>query len=174
MPPSDSYISAPREITTPTGPPRPDQPAWNKQRGSQMPVDRYQPFAVEVEDITLPDRTWPDKKATHAPQWCAVDLRDGNQALIDPMSPERKLRMFQLLVKMGYKEIEVGFPSASQTDFDFVRGGDIGIARGHGRSRLLYFGEHSAGVCSGVCAQSARPRKGKARRGCSPRRDADR
>lgn len=121
MPPSDSYISAPREITTPTGPPRPDQPAWNKQRGSQMPVDRYQPFAVEVEDITLPDRTWPDKKATHAPQWCAVDLRDGNQALIDPMSPERKLRMFQLLVKMGYKEIEVGFPSASQTDFDFVR-----------------------------------------------------
>ena len=121
MPPSDSYISAPREITTPTGPPRPDQPAWNKQRGSQMPVDRYQPFAVEVEDITLPDRTWPDKKATHAPQWCAVDLRDGNQALIDPMGPERKLRMFQLLVGMGFKEIEVGFPSASQTDYDFVR-----------------------------------------------------
>ena len=121
MPPSDSYISAPREITTPTGPPRPDQPAWNKQRGSQMPVDRYQPFAVEVEDITLPDRTWPDKKATHAPQWCAVDLRDGNQALIDPMSPERKRRMFNLLVQMGFKEIEVGFPSASQTDFDFVR-----------------------------------------------------
>ncbi|MDO5508796.1 MAG: 2-isopropylmalate synthase, partial [Corynebacterium casei] len=75
----------------------------------------------EVEDITLPDRTWPDKKIEVAPQWCAVDLRDGNQALIDPMSPARKHRMFELLVKMGFKEIEVGFPSASQTDFDFVR-----------------------------------------------------
>ena len=95
--------------------------AWNKQRGSQMPVDRYLAFAQEVEDIALPDRTWPDKKITHAPQWCAVDLRDGNQALIDPMSPERKRRMFNLLVEMGFKEIEVGFPSASQTDFDFVR-----------------------------------------------------
>lgn len=86
-----------------------------------MPIDRYLPFAKEVEDIVLPDRTWPDQKITHAPQWCAVDLRDGNQALIDPMSPQRKHRMFDLLVKMGYKEIEVGFPSASQTDFDFVR-----------------------------------------------------
>ena len=86
-----------------------------------MPVDRYLAFAQEVEDIALPDRTWPDKKITHAPQWCAVDLRDGNQALIDPMSPERKRRMFNLLVEMGFKEIEVGFPSASQTDFDFVR-----------------------------------------------------
>ena len=69
----------------------------------------------------MPDRTWPDKVITHAPVWCAVDLRDGNQALIDPMSPARKRRMFELLVRMGYKEIEVGFPSASQTDFDFVR-----------------------------------------------------
>ncbi|EFG82158.1 2-isopropylmalate synthase [Corynebacterium ammoniagenes DSM 20306] len=86
-----------------------------------MPVDRYLTFAEEVEDITLPDRTWPDKKIEVAPQWCAVDLRDGNQALIDPMSPARKHRMFELLVKMGYKEIEVGFPSASQTDFNFVR-----------------------------------------------------
>ncbi|WP_345712939.1 2-isopropylmalate synthase, partial [Kineococcus glutinatus] len=66
-------------------------------------------------------RTWPDRRIEVAPRWCAVDLRDGNQALIDPMNPERKLRMFQLLVRMGYKEIEVGFPSASQTDFDFVR-----------------------------------------------------
>ena len=111
----------PREIRTPDGPKNEGQPAWNKQRGSQMPVDRYLSFAEEVEDITLPDRTWPDKKITVAPQWCAVDLRDGNQALVDPMSPERKRRMFNLLVEMGYKEIEVGFPSASQTDFDFVR-----------------------------------------------------
>lgn len=117
----DTFIPAPNDIITPHGEPRAGQPAWNKQRNSSMPIHRYQPFAQEVEDITLPDRTWPDKKITHAPQWCAVDLRDGNQALIDPMSPERKRRMFNLLVKMGYKEIEVGFPSASQTDFDFVR-----------------------------------------------------
>lgn len=87
------------------------------QKPSGMPIHRYQPF----EPIKLTDRTWPDKVITEAPRWCAVDLRDGNQALIDPMSPARKLRMFQLLVDMGYKEIEVGFPSASQTDFDFVR-----------------------------------------------------
>lgn len=116
-----SDFFAPREIQTPSGPRNEGQPAWNKQRGSQMPVERYLTFAQEVEDITLPDRTWPDKKITRAPQWCAVDLRDGNQALIDPMSPERKRRMFNLLVEMGFKEIEVGFPSASQTDFDFVR-----------------------------------------------------
>jgi 2-isopropylmalate synthase len=84
-------------------------------------VNRYRPFFAEVEHISLPDRTWPDTVITHAPMWCAVDLRDGNQALIDPMSPARKRRMFELLVRMGYKEIEVGFPSASQTDFDFVR-----------------------------------------------------
>ncbi|WP_165241362.1 2-isopropylmalate synthase [Corynebacterium lizhenjunii] len=121
MSPNDAYISAPREITTPTGPRNEGQPSWNKQRGSAMPFARYQAFAQEVEDVQLPDRTWPDKKITVAPQWCAVDLRDGNQALIDPMSPARKHRMFDLLVKMGYKEIEVGFPSASQTDFNFVR-----------------------------------------------------
>ena len=121
MAPSDAFISAPRDISTPAGP-RPDgQPAWNKQRNSSMPVKRYQPFEVEVEKIELPDRTWPDKVIDSAPQWCAVDLRDGNQALIDPMSSERKHRMFELLVRMGYKEIEVGFPSASQTDFDFIR-----------------------------------------------------
>ncbi|QRP97582.1 2-isopropylmalate synthase [Corynebacterium sp. FDAARGOS 1242] len=121
MSPNDSFISAPRDITTPNGPRNDNQPAWNKQRGSSMPVNRYQSFAQEVEPVTLTDRTWPDKTITVAPQWCAVDLRDGNQALIDPMSPERKHRMFDLLVKMGYKEIEVGFPSASQTDFNFVR-----------------------------------------------------
>ena len=82
-----------------------------------MPVHRYSPF-IPVE---LEDRTWPSKTMVKAPQWCSVDLRDGNQALIDPMDTPRKLAMFKLLVSMGYKEIEVGFPSASQTDFDFVR-----------------------------------------------------
>jgi 2-isopropylmalate synthase len=86
-----------------------------------MPIGRYRPFAEEVQPVRLADRTWPDRVITRAPLWCAVDLRDGNQALIDPMSPARKRRMFDLLVRMGYKEIEVGFPSASQTDFDFVR-----------------------------------------------------
>jgi 2-isopropylmalate synthase len=85
-----------------------------------MPIHRYKPFHEQIK-VNLPDRTWPNNRITKAPRWCAVDLRDGNQALIDPMSPERKLKMFQLLVRMGYKEIEVGFPSASQTDFDFVR-----------------------------------------------------
>lgn len=89
----------------------------NPQQPSSMPFNRYKPFVP----IDLKDRTWPDRVISKAPRWCAVDLRDGNQALIDPMSPGRKLRMFQLLVAMGYKEIEVGFPSASQTDFDFVR-----------------------------------------------------
>ena len=116
----DAYVSA-RTITTPSGPPRPGQPSWNTQRGSAMPVSRYRPFADEVEPVRVADRTWPDTVIEHAPMWCAVDLRDGNQALIDPMSPARKRRMFDLLVRMGYKEIEVGFPSASQTDFDFVR-----------------------------------------------------
>jgi 2-isopropylmalate synthase len=91
-----------------------------RQRASRMPVQRYRPYQ-DVFAIDLPDRQWPSQRATKAPRWCAVDLRDGNQALIDPMSPERKRRMFGLLVQMGYKEIEVGFPSASQTDFDFVR-----------------------------------------------------
>ncbi|RSN37630.1 2-isopropylmalate synthase [Amycolatopsis sp. WAC 01416] len=86
-----------------------------------MPVHRYRPWYDLVEDISLPDRTWPDKRIDTAPLWCAVDLRDGNQALIDPMSPARKRKFFDLLVRMGYKEIEVGFPAASQTDFDFVR-----------------------------------------------------
>ena len=87
------------------------------QTPSGMPFRRYQPFTP----IELPDRTWPAKRIEQAPLWCSVDLRDGNQALIDPMTPARKRRMFDLLVRLGYKEIEVGFPSASQTDFDFVR-----------------------------------------------------
>ncbi len=89
----------------------------NFQAASGMPVERYRAFVP----VDVPDRTWPTRKITHAPRWLSTDLRDGNQALIDPMSPARKLKMFDLLVKMGYKEIEVGFPSASQTDFDFVR-----------------------------------------------------
>ena len=87
------------------------------QQPSPMPYRRYAPFVP----IDLPDRTWPARRITAAPRWLSTDLRDGNQALIDPMTPNRKLRMFEMLVRMGYKEIEVGFPSASQTDFDFVR-----------------------------------------------------
>jgi 2-isopropylmalate synthase len=89
----------------------------NTQRTSPMPFGRYTAF----EPIDLPDRTWPGNRITQAPRWLSTDLRDGNQALIDPMSPARKLAMFELLVRMGYKEIEVGFPSASETDFAFVR-----------------------------------------------------
>ncbi len=82
-----------------------------------MPFHRYRAFPP----IDLPDRTWPHAQITEAPRWLSTDLRDGNQALIDPMSPTRKMAMFDLLVRMGYKEIEVGFPSASETDFNFVR-----------------------------------------------------
>ena len=88
-----------------------------EQKPSSMRAHRYSSFIP----VDLHDRKWPDKKMTKAPQWSSVDLRDGNQALIDPMDTPRKLAMFNLLVAMGYKEIEVGFPSASQTDFDFVR-----------------------------------------------------
>src|SRR5918997_33831 len=87
------------------------------QQPSPMPFGRYRPFPP----IYLPDRTWPANRITAAPRWLSTDLRDGNQALIDPMTPARKHKMFDLLVSMGYKEIEIGFPSASQTDFDFVR-----------------------------------------------------
>lgn len=88
-----------------------------QQQPSPMPFQRYRAFPP----IDLPDRTWPSRTITQAPRWLSTDLRDGNQALIDPMSPARKMKMFDLLVKMGYKEIEVGFPSASETDFSFVR-----------------------------------------------------
>ncbi|MFT5445884.1 MAG: 2-isopropylmalate synthase [Gammaproteobacteria bacterium] len=84
---------------------------------TSMNTDKYQAF----EPINLSDRTWPSKTITKAPLWCSVDLRDGNQALVDPMDGQRKMRMFKTLVDMGFKEIEVGFPAASQTDFDFVR-----------------------------------------------------
>ncbi|WP_067509238.1 2-isopropylmalate synthase [Actinoplanes sp. TFC3] len=91
-----------------------------RQRPSGMPFQRYSAYQQQFA-VDLPDRQWPAQRIENAPRWCAVDLRDGNQALIDPMSPERKRRMFSLLVAMGYKEIEVGFPAASQTDYDFVR-----------------------------------------------------
>ncbi len=91
--------------------------SYSTQQPSPMPHRRYRAF----EPIDLPDRTWPANRITSAPRWLSTDLRDGNQALIDPMTPARKMKMFELLVRMGYKEIEVGFPSASQTDFDFVR-----------------------------------------------------
>ncbi len=91
--------------------------APNPQRSSGMPCHRYRPFPA----VDLPDRTWPTRSITAAPRWLSTDLRDGNQALIDPMNAARKNAMFDLLVGMGYKEIEVGFPAASQTDFDFVR-----------------------------------------------------
>jgi 2-isopropylmalate synthase len=105
--------------TSPPGPQdRPYPPvAPVRQQPSGMPCHRYSPFKA----VDLPDRSWPNKTIARAPRWLSTDLRDGNQALIDPMSPTRKRAMFDLLVKMGYKEIEVGFPSASQTDFDFVR-----------------------------------------------------
>ena len=92
-----------------------------EQSKSAMPISRYAPFNPFPNGEGLTDRTWPSKKMSKAPKWCSVDLRDGNQALIDPMDANRKLAMFKLLVKMGYKEIEVGFPAASQTDFDFIR-----------------------------------------------------
>ncbi len=82
-----------------------------------MPFEKYRPWLP----LVLEDRTWPNNRIEKAPLWCSVDLRDGNQALIDPMDPERKRRMFETLVHMGFKEIEVGFPAASQPDFDFIR-----------------------------------------------------
>ena len=85
-----------------------------------MPTVKYRAF-LDTNPVDLPDRQWPSKRITHAPRWMSTDLRDGNQALIEPMDSARKRKMFDLLVRLGYKEIEIGFPSASQTDFDFVR-----------------------------------------------------
>src|SRR5271163_1319111 len=85
---------------------------------SSMPIHKYRPFAP----INLPDRKWPSQIIDKAPTWCSVDLRDGNQALVEPMGPDKKRRLFDMLLKLGFKEIEVGFPAASETDFAFVRG----------------------------------------------------
>ena len=90
------------------------------QQPSGMPFAKYRPF-LDVVSIDLPDRTWPDKRITAAPRWLSTDLRDGNQSLIEPMGPQAKRAIFDLLVSMGFKEIEIGFPAASQTDYDFVR-----------------------------------------------------
>ncbi|MGW8451416.1 2-isopropylmalate synthase [Streptomyces niveus] len=99
------------------GRPTPVTNATHTQRPSGMPIHKYGRY----EAVDIPDRTWPDNRVTQAPRWLSTDLRDGNQALIDPMSPARKREMFDLLVRMGYKEIEVGFPSSGETDFAFVR-----------------------------------------------------
>lgn len=106
--------------TAPDRTPPPYPPRWNRQRPSPMPWSRYEPIEARVE-LPLTDRRWPSRRLTRAPLWVPVDLRDGNQALAEPMDPARKRRFFDLLVRMGYTEIEVGYPSASQADFDFVR-----------------------------------------------------
>ncbi|GIM89618.1 2-isopropylmalate synthase [Paractinoplanes toevensis] len=95
-------------------------PAWNRQRPSAMPSHKYRDVYSRVA-VPLTERQWPTRRLTAAPLWVPVDLRDGNQALAEPMDPDRKRRFFELMVTMGYKEIEVGYPSASQTDYDFVR-----------------------------------------------------
>ena len=107
-------------LATPAGSIPGDAPTWNRQRHSQMPSHRYQDVHSRVS-LPLTTRDWPANRLTTAPLWVPVDLRDGNQALAEPMDPTRKRRFFELMVAMGYKEIEVGYPSASQTDYDFVR-----------------------------------------------------
>ncbi|WP_414731647.1 2-isopropylmalate synthase [Williamsia sp.] len=107
-------------IATQPNPNPADTPVWNRQRPSQMPSHRYREVFDRVE-VPLTEREWPTRRLTQAPLWVPVDLRDGNQALAEPMDPIRKRRFFELMVAMGYKEIEVGYPSASQTDYDFVR-----------------------------------------------------
>ncbi|WP_030921526.1 2-isopropylmalate synthase [Streptosporangium amethystogenes] len=107
-------------VSTPVGPVPEQAPSWNRQRHSQMPSHRYADVYSRV-DVPLAERDWPTRRLTTAPLWVPVDLRDGNQALAEPMDPSRKRRFFELMVAMGYKEIEVGYPSASQTDYDFVR-----------------------------------------------------
>ncbi|MBT2541196.1 2-isopropylmalate synthase [Streptomyces sp. ISL-44] len=99
------------------GRPTPITNATHTQKTSGMPIHKYGRY----EQVEIPDRTWPDARVTKAPRWLSTDLRDGNQSLIDPMTPARKREMFDLLVRMGYKEIEVGFPSSGETDFNFVR-----------------------------------------------------
>jgi 2-isopropylmalate synthase len=116
---SASSTSFPR-ISTPDGPVPEQAPAWNRQRHSRMPSHRYLDVYARVA-VPLAERDWPTRRLTQAPLWVPVDLRDGNQALAEPMDPARKRRFFELMVAMGYKEIEVGYPSASQTDYDFVR-----------------------------------------------------
>jgi 2-isopropylmalate synthase len=118
---STSASAFPR-ISTPAGPVPEKAPPWNRQRHSQMPSHRYRDVYSRVDvPVSLAGRDWPARRLTRAPLWVPVDLRDGNQALAEPMDPARKRRFFELMIAMGYKEIEVGYPSASQTDYDFVR-----------------------------------------------------
>ncbi len=112
--------SSASRISPPTGPIPNNAPHWNRQRHSQMPSHRYRDVYSRVE-VPLAERDWPSRRLTVAPLWVPVDLRDGNQALSEPMDPDRKRVFFELMIRMGYKEIEVGYPSASQTDYDFVR-----------------------------------------------------
>nr|WP_308066762.1 2-isopropylmalate synthase [Microtetraspora sp. AC03309] len=126
MSPTVSPVSSPSPtafptLRTPYDPVPADAPAWNPQRPSAMPYQRYRPAHERVRVVSEDERGWPSRRIERAPLWVPVDLRDGNQALAEPMDPSRKRRMFDLLVAMGFKEIEVGYPSASQTDFDFVR-----------------------------------------------------
>ncbi|HEY3880769.1 MAG TPA: 2-isopropylmalate synthase [Trebonia sp.] len=117
---SFSGLPALSRISSPAGPVPAAAPAWNRQRHSQLPYRRYRDAYSRVA-VPLTGRDWPARRLTQAPLWVPVDLRDGNQALAEPMDPARKRRFFELMVAMGYKEIEVGYPSASQTDYDFVR-----------------------------------------------------
>ncbi|MER5489899.1 2-isopropylmalate synthase [Streptomyces sp. NPDC002490] len=112
-----SSPSQPAAGRAPVGRATPITNATHLQRATTMPIHKYRPY----EQVDIADRSWPDNRITQAPRWLSTDLRDGNQALIDPMSPARKREMFDLLVAMGYKEIEVGFPASGQTDYDFVR-----------------------------------------------------
>ncbi|MEU2680382.1 2-isopropylmalate synthase [Streptomyces sp. NPDC007107] len=120
VPPAPSGTTAFPTLRTPSGELPADAPAWNPQRPGSMPHHRYRPAHDRVA-LPLADRTWPGRRVERAPLWVPVDLRDGNQALAEPMDTARKRRFFDLLVAMGFKEIEVGYPSASRTDFDFVR-----------------------------------------------------
>lgn len=120
VPPDPSGTTAFPTLRTPSGELPADAPAWNPQRPGSMPHHRYRPAHDRVA-LPLADRTWPGRRVERAPLWVPVDLRDGNQALAEPMDTARKRRFFDLLVAMGFKEIEVGYPSASRTDFDFVR-----------------------------------------------------
>ncbi|AYC38449.1 2-isopropylmalate synthase [Streptomyces griseorubiginosus] len=121
-PPTRTMTSAPptRPVTPATTAPPVTAPAWNPQRPGPMPFHRYRPFQDRV-DVPVGDRSWPSARIDRAPLWVPVDLRDGNQALAEPMDTARKSRFFDLLVRTGFKEIEVGYPSASRADFDFVR-----------------------------------------------------
>ncbi|WP_350349414.1 2-isopropylmalate synthase [Agromyces sp. G08B096] len=107
--------------TVPAAPTLPAAPRWNRQRPSAMPSHRYRDVFARVPVPEPEARRWPSARIERAPLWVPVDLRDGNQALAEPMDPQRKLRFFRELVRMGYTEIEIGYPSASQTDYDFVR-----------------------------------------------------